>query len=107
MTRGSTADRWAPTRRQLLRQAVAGATALALARCAPRSSEPQPRRSSRPARIGWLGTGPPPPDSAPNTSALFRGLEELGYVAERDFSFEPRWVSPAEDTYTQLAAELV
>jgi len=91
------------------RRAFIGSLALAtLVR--PRAAPAQPARKVY--RIGILGggttsdmIGPQPPN--PSTSALLRGLRELGYVYGEHFVTEPRATEGRPERFPSLAAELV
>ena len=91
------------------RRAFIGSLPLAtLAR--PRAAPAQPARKVY--RIGILGggktadmIGPQPPN--PSTSALLRGLRELGYVYGEHFVTEPRATEGRPERFPSLAAELV
>ncbi len=93
-----------PNRRAFVRS-------LALATLAgPAAASAQPARKVY--RIGILGSGttsdmigPQPPN--PSTSALLRGLRELGYVYGEHFVTEPRAAEGRPERLPSLAAELV
>jgi putative tryptophan/tyrosine transport system substrate-binding protein len=96
------------SRRHLLQAAVGGFSGWTLARCSlPFGGAIAPRPAERPARLGWLGTGPPPPGASPNTDAFFARFGELGYTEGGTYTFHPRWLRPGETDPDQLAAELV
>ena len=84
---------------------------LALATLAvPRAARPQPARKL--ARIGILSIGMTsdivgPQPRSPFTSALLRGLRELGYVYGEHFVTEPRGGESSPERFPGLAAELV
>jgi putative tryptophan/tyrosine transport system substrate-binding protein len=63
----------------------------------------QPKRRWR---IGMLETIPPELNK-PNLDALRRGLQELGYVEDRDYVLEYRSADGQAELFPRLAAELV
>jgi len=61
-------------------------------------------------RIGFLASGPPPPDSVPPAfplTAFRQGLRELGYVEGHTVILEERWAAGELALLPALAAELV
>jgi putative tryptophan/tyrosine transport system substrate-binding protein len=107
MVENDTRTRGRLSRRQLLHGLAGGCCWLALTGCAPASGSSSPaRRADQPARLGWLGTGPPPPGASPNTESFFQSFEGLGYTEGHNYTFDPRWVRPGETDYNALAAEL-
>ena len=84
--------------------------AIALVFLAPLTAAAQ--QAGKVYRIGIIGfratsdlAGPSP--QSPAIKALLRGLNELGYVYERDFVTEPRGSDGRPDRFPGLAAELV
>jgi ABC-type uncharacterized transport system substrate-binding protein len=57
-------------------------------------------------RIGFIGTGSPPPPSAP-LEALRQGLRDLGWIEGQNISIEYRWAEGKADRVPGFAAELV
>jgi putative ABC transport system substrate-binding protein len=57
-------------------------------------------------RVGFLGTGPAATTYGP-LQAFRRGLDELGYVEDRDVVIETRWAEGRIGRLPALAAELV
>jgi putative ABC transport system substrate-binding protein len=76
-----------------VRATTAGATGAA---------QPEPRRY----RIGIMEARPASANAAP-LAALRRGLEELGYVEQRQFVLEYRTADGQPDRFNAIAAELV
>jgi len=71
---------------------------------------PQAQQVSKPSRIGYLGTGSPPPPSgqpSPLNSAFRQGLRELGYTEGQHITIEYRWAEGKSHRLPDLAAELV
>ena len=64
------------------------------------------QRTARVWRIGFLATGPRPPEgTAP--AALRNALQALGYGEGKDVGYESRWAETRTDRLPALAAELV
>jgi len=73
---------------------------------APLTAGGQP--SSKPHRIGLIGSGTPAPGPADQGSLLSERLQELGWVYGRDFVVERRWYGDQlAERVPDLAAELI
>src|SRR5882724_10127361 len=62
--------------------------------------------------IGLLSAGFPPPHSRPaserdNFEAFYQGLQELGYIREKNIIVEFRYAQGKFERFPELAAELV
>jgi putative ABC transport system substrate-binding protein len=58
--------------------------------------------------IGWLSVGSPETDNIPGRLVAFRrGLDEAGYVEDRNVAIEYRWAEGHNDRLPALAADLV
>jgi putative ABC transport system substrate-binding protein len=76
--------------------------------CAPLAGAAPP--AERVSRIGFLASGPPPPDPVPPAfplTALRAGLRERGYVEGHTVILEERWAAGELARLPALAAELV
>jgi putative ABC transport system substrate-binding protein len=76
--------------------------------CAPLAGAAPP--AVRVSRIGFLASGPPPPDPVPPAfplTALREGLRERGYVEGHTVILEERWAAGELARLPALAAELV
>jgi putative ABC transport system substrate-binding protein len=58
-------------------------------------------------RVGYLGTYPPTPSTAPIVSAFTDGLREHGYVDGRNLKLEYRWAHGRSDIWPALVRELL
>ncbi len=70
------------------------------------ASSAQAQVKQRPVRIGWLAPLSPTAAAA-SISGLRSGLRELGWVEDRDYSFEFRFADGVSDRLPKLASELV
>lgn len=57
-------------------------------------------------RIGWLGSGSPPPDADRSAGQFQQALRDLGYVEGRNLSIEYRYGDGAAERLPALAATL-
>ena len=83
------------------REFIAGLSGVAAWPVVARGQQPKRRW-----RIGMLETIPPELNK-PNLDAFRRGLQELGYVEDRDYALEYRSADGQVELFPKLAAELV